>query len=1298
MAGSIVLADYTSQSSVTADWLRDIAPKYFDFDQTNNYRTGVFGYTNEVMANVVEDTFNAVTISRREFYPTQAQYVNSIYRMGALHELDAPMSIPARVNAILVIREADILPYLQDPSDVYTISDETVFAAGDIPFMLDYPVLISGAKAADLKSRLEALGKDSMAYTVRYNREAYVNSLDSDHRVYLQNRVIPYNDGSRLILISCILRQVQKEVTTFVINKNSQIDIVTEDISISGNIASFEAFYKEAGSDVEYQLTKVLAESSPPADRFVEYKLMDEHTLRLSFPANNYFTPAYNSTVRVVVYTTLGAAGNFEEYKGNFTCTLPESGTFRTSRNIVIDGTPSGQSYGGVDRDEFEQFRKDVIYAYATNETICSDHDLQVYWDKINDDTNNKILFYKQRDDVFQRLYGAYMLLRDENKNIIPTNTLTLEANQGTINPDDSLTSDTDFDAYYASSDRLIIKPGQIFRYLDNNIGSDSYFRIRRDKELELNLDNSNYESVCDYVAKALDNVYSTDPTMPVTKESAYSYIIRNKTQEEVMADVTQYLIDFYGFSFPYGQDIRDYASFSGARTIDTLENAVIYAASDANAYEGEYIYVEETGMYYIINSDKELDEAGEYTGFVRVRLSYFLFTNPYLISVMKQPNAIAYYLNSVDRKIVMDYDRIVSGTESIYQFIVKSIYVTRNAMIGENFYKFQVSIMPSIDQDGFAELVVEDLNQDDEANLIRAPEDGYVSGLQYEPYTPGRKVRKAGWVEATDEGPGIFATVMINTGTRYESYKIRASSNVAPSSEGYGENIYYFGYTMQFEVSSSFKANDVIAIKKDRDLSRIKMIMMFNPDESGYNVQYVPFVLEDYNDENGHYTFCAYIETDDEITLNDTFHITHGLFTTSNVVDENGKTVYFDEEVNETLAYIDVSDTLDIRLSIFLKYDNVNTPDFWQSNTFVNGKNFDPEYPIDNSKHFLDGKYSSGEIGSINNSHTFTNEYKIASDEDPFYFIHSIPYIRSTLIAHYEPSEAEIPPDTAALFSAYKEIKTRMQRTFTLALIAIDERTDLSTQEKELEKDKLYKQLIYDLNEDKVYEYNNVLYGLNEVIRNIQEDIDGLSGGVTTFTLKSVPMIKAEWLKSPSNVKYLTQEIEKNYEFVNDAYTYLENNFGIDMKFYNTYGRSRFYVCGIGEDLTKMQRLDRTNCTFNFGVRIDSTVTVDTFSTRFKEFVRDYVESMNGIESEGRPLYMMDLISAIHEEFKEIIYLEYYGMNSYDYSVQKVVSNYDHEITSLMYNEYVPEFINTNGINHDFGIEPAVNITFLTN
>ena len=73
-----------------------------------------------------------------------------------------------------------------------------------------------------------------------------------------------------------------------------------------------------------------------------------------------------------------------------------------------------------------------------------------------------------------------------------------------------------------------------------------------------------------------------------------------------------------------------------------------------------------------------------------------------------------------------------------------------------------------------------------------------------------------------------------------------------------------------------------------------------------------------------------------------------------------------------------------------------------------------------------------------------------------------------------------------------------------------------------------------------------------------------------------------------------------------------------------------------------------------------------------------------------------MDLVASIKNNFAEITYLEYYGMNSYDHTVQKVVSNFDVAMSDLRYNEDVPEFINANGINHDFEIEPAVNITFL--
>lgn len=82
MAGS--LRDYTNLTTEIQDWIDNIAPKYFNFDQVANYRTGIFGYVNEVMGTVTEDTFNAVSVARREFYPTHALYDESIYRMAAL--------------------------------------------------------------------------------------------------------------------------------------------------------------------------------------------------------------------------------------------------------------------------------------------------------------------------------------------------------------------------------------------------------------------------------------------------------------------------------------------------------------------------------------------------------------------------------------------------------------------------------------------------------------------------------------------------------------------------------------------------------------------------------------------------------------------------------------------------------------------------------------------------------------------------------------------------------------------------------------------------------------------------------------------------------------------------------------------------------------------------------------------------------------------------------------------------------------------------------------------------------------
>ena len=78
---------------------------------------------------------------------------------------------------------------------------------------------------------------------------------------------------------------------------------------------------------------------------------------------------------------------------------------------------------------------------------------MQVYFDSLDRGTDTKIIIKKKRDDFRWRIYCAFCLLRDRANEVIPTNTLDLK-----IAPEQ-------FDVYYESSKRMILRPGNIFTY-----------------------------------------------------------------------------------------------------------------------------------------------------------------------------------------------------------------------------------------------------------------------------------------------------------------------------------------------------------------------------------------------------------------------------------------------------------------------------------------------------------------------------------------------------------------------------------------------------------------------------------------------------------------------------------------------------------------------------------------------------------------------------------------------------------------------------------------------------------------
>jgi hypothetical protein len=116
----------------------------------------------------------------------------------------------------------------------------------------------------------------------------------------------------------------------------------------------------------------------------------------------------------------------------------------------------NGVSNGGKDKKSVSDLRKIIPREASSRGSIINTTDLNNFFNSIND-SECKIFFKKKRDNPFERMYYAYILLR-KDANVYPTNTINLKLMQ------------SDFIGHSANNN-LSINPGTIFYYY--NHGSD---------------------------------------------------------------------------------------------------------------------------------------------------------------------------------------------------------------------------------------------------------------------------------------------------------------------------------------------------------------------------------------------------------------------------------------------------------------------------------------------------------------------------------------------------------------------------------------------------------------------------------------------------------------------------------------------------------------------------------------------------------------------------------------------------------------------------------------------------------
>lgn len=176
--------------------------------------------------------------------------------------------------------------------------------------------------------------------------------------------------------------------------------------------------------------------------------------------------------------------------------------------------------------------------------------------------------------------------------------------------------------------------------------------------------------------------------------------------------------------------------------------------------------------------------------------------------------------------------------------------------------------------------------------------------------------------------------------------------------------------------------------------------------------------------------------------------------------------------------------------------------------------------------------------------------------------------------------------------------------------------------------------------------------YDYSEIIDSVittQGSDDG-DGQTTTdyFTIKSVPVIKYDYFDSEDKVLDFCKELVSRKNYIDYAIQILEDAFGMDFKFFNTYGPSKLFTLD-----NELALLNRTNLSLTFNLKLKPNYDTNIVNDIIED-IKSYVETINSIDS----LHMPNLITYITNIYEQsIVFFEFVDCNGYGPGVQHLYS-----------------------------------------
>lgn len=392
--------------------INDIAKMYVPDETEETLALGIFGYIEDILSLQIQNDIILNSELGNELWPSRAKYEKNVIAHSIIQNIVDINATPATIQVFLGFDEDKLEPLFNN--DRFIIDKEFAFNIGNFEFHLEY----------DLILQRNIIANQQRVYSARYDITRK-NNISRVTNPYTATPFIQVSQGKRIVYIPCQLMQVTHTTEYRKIITSSSVDNKTFEFTFEDQLADFEVCVKERG--ITTYLTPIFdgAGIENDIEHYCYYTYIDSKTIRVRFDSMSYL-PTLNADVEVYIKTTKGAEGNFE-YDGSINVSL--SSDNYDYKNFEAWLMTAKSSSGGEDRKTVEELKRLLPKEALSRGSITTLQDLRNYFNAtILDSEKTRIHVMKKISNDFEkRAYYAYLVLKDEYNNVVPTNTIDIE-------------------------------------------------------------------------------------------------------------------------------------------------------------------------------------------------------------------------------------------------------------------------------------------------------------------------------------------------------------------------------------------------------------------------------------------------------------------------------------------------------------------------------------------------------------------------------------------------------------------------------------------------------------------------------------------------------------------------------------------------------------------------------------------------------------------------------------------------------------------------------------------------------